>query len=139
MFKAGFKRTNAYKNCVRIGVSRDVIFKLFTLHGLTFDLETRSVLTRADTFAERFEYFNWLITLILHVTTVTPPGLGFFFPRFSKVNACEYSEYSVCTTTNFYYSMSSETSDDNAENVTADDLYERSESGCGTKDSRLNH
>ena len=68
--------------------------------------------------------------------TVTPPGLGFFFPRFSKVNGCEYS---VCTTTNFYYSMSSETSDDNAENDTADDLYERSESGCGTKDSRLNH
>ena len=68
--------------------------------------------------------------------TVTPPGLGFFFPRFSKVNACEYS---VCTTTNFYYSMSSETSDDNAENDTADDLYERSESGRGTKDSRLNH
>ena len=51
--------------------------------------------------------------------TVTLPGPGFFFPRFPKVIPCEYS---VCSTTNFYNSMSSETSDGNAENDTADDL-----------------
>ena len=62
--------------------------------------------------------------------TVTLLGLGFCFPRFSKVILCECS---VCSTTNFYYSMSSETSDDNAENDTADDLHWRGESGCGTK------
>ena len=62
--------------------------------------------------------------------TVTLPGLGFCFPRFSKVIPCEYS---VCSTTNFYYSMSSETSDDDAENDTADDLYWRGESGFGTR------
>ena len=55
--------------------------------------------------------------------TVTLPGLGFFFPRFSEVIPYEYS---VCSTTNIYYSMSSETSGDNAEHDTADDLYERS-------------
>ena len=38
------------------------------------------MLTRVDTFAERFEYFNWLITLIIHVPDRHPAGTRFLFP-----------------------------------------------------------
>ena len=37
------------------------------------------MLTRADTFAERFEYFDWLMTLIIHVPDRHPAGTRFLF------------------------------------------------------------
>ena len=59
-----------------------------------------------------------------------PADTRLLFPTLFQSYSCEYS---LSSTTNVFYSMSSETSDDTAESDTSGELYERSESGCDTK------